>query len=115
MIDYLILAEKPSAAKKMAVAFGSYQGTYAHKNFRIVASHGQLITFCEPNDHNMLKDPQLQLMTRYSSWNLEDLPWDPHDFTWKQQLITGSRKVLDQIKAATSGIEALIIATDDDP
>ncbi|MFC0290603.1 DNA topoisomerase [Bombilactobacillus bombi] len=121
MIDYLILAEKPSAAKKFQKALGGTKGTFSGHSFQIVASHGHLMAFKEPTA--MLKDQSL--VTKYQSWDIKDLPWNPRDFTWQRTYIkslnprtkkmSSSVETIQQIKKASSNIDILVIATDDDP
>lgn len=121
MTDYLILAEKPSAAKKFATALGGTTGSYGGKSYKIVASHGHLMTLKEPTE--MLKDASLA--KKYKSWDVSDLPWDMQDFTWQKTYIKSynprtkkkqsTAADIKKIKEATKDIQTLVIATDDDP
>lgn len=121
MTKYLILAEKPSAAKKFAKALGAMSGTYNNESYKIVSSHGHLMTLAEP--HDMLKNPELA--EKYKSWKLEDLPWDANDFTWERtyaktknprtKRLQSTKKDIAEIKKEAKDAEIFVIATDNDP
>lgn len=50
MIDYMILAEKSSAAKKLAQALGGNAGTFDGHSYEIVHARGHLLTLDEPEN-----------------------------------------------------------------
>lgn len=121
MTKYLILAEKPSAAKKFAKALGGSTGNFNDESYKIVSSHGHLMTLAEP--HEMLKDPKLA--EKYKSWKIEDLPWSANDFTWEKtytktknprtKRLQSTKKDIAEIKKASKDAEVFVIATDNDP
>lgn len=105
-----ILTEKPSAKKNFMKAFGGDKGTINGEQFVIVNALGHLYE---------LKDPKLQvpedLQKKYSSWELENLPWDANDIEWKYQATKGSQSYLKEIKDNLSKCTEIVIATDLDP
>lgn len=120
MNDYLILAEKPSAAKKIATAFGGKKGMYGGHTYEIVSSHGHLMTLKEP-DQMVPQDKS----DKYKSWNLTDLPWNSSDFKWEKTYIReynsrtkkyeSTKGTIDSIKMASKSAKTIVIATDNDP
>ncbi|MBA1392743.1 type IA DNA topoisomerase, partial [Lactobacillus sp. XV13L] len=112
MVEYLLLAEKESAAKHFEKAFGGMSGRYAGHTFKIVRSQGHLLTFKEPTE--MLKDNKL--ISKYQSWDIKDLPWDSRDLNWQRTYNSpSSSKLLKNIKQASQSAEIFVIATDNDP
>ncbi|MFD0896893.1 DNA topoisomerase [Loigolactobacillus binensis] len=122
MIDLLILAEKASAAKHMAKAFGGTTGRMAGKTYKIVHAHGHLMAF---------KDPDKMVTTaaakqRYSSWtDMQTMPWDQADFSWAKTYTKAynaytkksksTRADITAIKAEAANAQAILMATDNDP
>ena len=106
----LILAEKPSAARNFSKALGGTSGTYHGEQYKIVASHGHLYEFVDPEEM-----VPAELKPRYKSWNLAYLPWRPEDLNWKKRKTAGSADTLSNIKSAAAGCDEICIATDDDP
>lgn len=105
-----ILTEKPLAKKSFVKAFGSAKGTYKGEEFVIVNALGHLYE---------LKDPKLQvdesLQKKYSSWELENLPWNHEDFKWLYKSTQGSQPYLKEIKDNLKNCDEIVIATDIDP
>ncbi|QOD85843.1 type IA DNA topoisomerase [Weissella viridescens] len=117
MPKYLILAEKPSAAKNFAKALGGSAGHFADFDYRIMNLRGHLMTFREPEE--MVPET---LAKKYKSWKLADMPWQLNDLNWQRTYIrtrtkgTTNKQLLDQIKAELKqGYDGIIIATDTDP
>lgn len=120
MIDYLILAEKPSAAKNFIAALGGVSGTFDGHSYKIVNSRGHLLTFVEPQK---MVDPSLE--EQYASWSLKDMPWKASELNWKKTYQKGknprtgkvetTKSLVDSIKQASSDANAIVIATDTDP
>ena len=108
-----ILAEKPSAARKMAGALGGMTGTYQGTPYQIVSARGHLYELAQPEEQVIGADAALR--TRLKSWKLEDLPWDVSRFAWKQVPVRGAAEMLRDIKAAFSAADEICIATDSDP
>lgn len=108
-----VVAEKPSAARKMATALGGTRGTYSGTPFLITSLRGHLYEFADPVD--MLKDPGEA--GRYRSWDLANLPWDPDAFTWKRKAKEGTSQMLRDLKKTLSdpSVDEIAIATDIDP
>lgn len=117
-MKYLILAEKPSAAKHLAEALGGFSGfinfipnSTDANSYDIVAAHGHLLELKEP--HEMVTPEKV---IKYKDWvNLDSFPWNPEDFTWEKRPKKGAQDTLNKIKRAAHGHDAIIIATDDDP
>lgn len=119
-MNYLILTEKPSAAKKFATALGGSKGSYNGHTYQIQALTGHMVEFVEP--HEMVSDFETE---NFKSWRPEFMPWDFHKMNWKKKpqkvknLKTGKTiskgDALKQIKGLLSGIDAVVIATDKDP
>ena len=105
-----ILCEKPSAARNFAKALGGPSGTFEGQDYRIVAARGHLFEFQEPE-----KQVADDLVSRYKSWSLKELPWNEKDFTWKRVKTKDAAKVLKEIKEGLKGCEEVAIATDVDP
>lgn len=120
MYDYLILAEKPSAAASFAKALGGKTGTYNGHSYKIVNSFGHILTLAEP-EKMVAKD----LQDKYGSWAVDSMPWKHTDFKWKRVPIVGINprtkrkesmsKTIASIKAEASKASAIVIATDNDP
>lgn len=122
MIDMLILAEKSSAAKHMAKAFGGMTGSVVGKTYKIVHAHGHLMEF---------KDPEKMVTTeadkqRYSSWtDMQTMPWNQDDFSWAKTYAKAynaytkksksTRADVTAIKAEAANAKAILMATDNDP
>jgi len=121
MANYLIITEKPSAAKNFIKALGGKVGEFEGHRFNITNLRGHVMTLKEPEE---MVAPELQ--TAYKSWTLKYLPWQVTDFNWQRtytrskNLRTGriesTKKLLDELKAESKqGYDALVIATDTDP
>ena len=115
---YLILAEKPSAAKNFAKALGGMSGTYNGQQYRITNTVGHIVGFVEP--HEMVDD---DLIDTFKSWDPSLLPWDLSKMTWQKRYLkskqgtkwVSKKNVLDKIKADSQGCDTIVIATDIDP
>ena len=105
-----ILAEKPSASRNMAKAFGGMSGTYNGEKFEICAARGHLYEFCNPEDQ-VSKDKR----DKYHSWLLSNMPWDPNDMKWVYMMKDGAEDTLDAIRDTFEKCDEIVIATDDDP
>lgn len=105
-----ILTEKPSASKNFAAALGGMKGNYKGEDFVITAARGHLYEFADPA---AMVAPALEV--QYKSWEMENLPWSPDDFTWKRVMKQGAQATIKDIKTALSGCDEIVIATDVDP
>ncbi|KIA73403.1 type 1 DNA topoisomerase [Arthrobacter sp. MWB30] len=105
-----ILTEKPSAARKFAEAFGGMKGSFNGQDYAIAAARGHLYEFADPSEM-----VAAGLVTRYKSWELENLPWSPDDFTWKRVMKQGAQATLKEIKNILGACDEIVIATDMDP
>jgi DNA topoisomerase-3 len=106
-----ILTEKPSAARHFAAALGGESGNYNGQSYLITHARGHLYEFVDP--HRMVKDSSLS--EGYKKWDLDRLPWDPEDLSWKMEQINGSEQTAQQVKKDLSGCDEIVIATDVDP
>lgn len=105
-----ILTEKPSASRNFAAALGGMTGTFRGEGYVIAAARGHLYEFADPA---AMVAPNLA--ETYKSWELEHLPWNPSDFTWKRAMKQGAQATVREIKTALSGCDEIVIATDVDP
>lgn len=106
----LILAEKPSAARNFAKALNGMKGDYGGSNYLIYSLRGHVLE---------LIDPHLQvapeLAKTYQSWDIDLLPWQINDFTFKKDIIPDCEDVLDGLARALQEVDEVVIATDNDP
>lgn len=110
MATRLIIAEKPSAAKAMADALANgsasknEQGYFVVGNDRIVACAGHLLEEFMPQDYN----------EAYKAWRIEDLPIHPSEWKVKPSSDASKKRMLALIKKASSGIDEILNAGDND-
>lgn len=118
-MSYLLLAEKPSAAKNMASALGGMQGSYNGQSYKIQALFGHMMEFVEP--HEMVSDRE---QSRFKSWEPGDMPWDITQLSWAKQpqktkdakgKASSKAAAIKAVKEAAKGMSAIVIATDKDP
>lgn len=119
-MTYLILAEKPSAAKNFAKALGGMTGTYNGQPYQIQALFGHMLEYVEP--HEMVSE---DLQEDFKSWDPVSMPWDITQLNWKKQPqksrnmrtgnMTSKAKAIKDVKDASQGKSAVVIATDKDP
>lgn len=105
-----ILAEKPSAARSMAKAFGGTSGIFENEQFEICNARGHLYEFKNPEDQ-----VDAALKSKYHSWMVQNMPWDPDDFKWAYMKKEGASDTLGEIKKTFDKCDEIVIATDDDP
>lgn len=119
-MTYLLIVEKPSAAKNFAKALGGMSGTRNGQAFKIHALVGHMLEYVEP--HEMVP---ADMSEQFKSWDIATMPWDATKMSWQKRpqitknMRTGKmqskKKDIDALKDATKGCDALVIATDDDP
>lgn len=105
-----ILAEKPSAMRNMAKAFGGNSGTFNGEKFELCCARGHLYEFLDPKDQVA---PALQ--DKYKSWMLQNMPWDHTDFKWLYGPRGDVDQCLEDINDTFEKCDEIVIATDDDP
>ena len=105
-----ILTEKPSAKRNFAKALGGFSGVFDGEEYVIASARGHLYQFVEPK---LQVDASKQ--EQYSSWNLDNLPWDEKDFKWRYEKGKDVTKTLNEIKEALKDCDEIVIGTDDDP
>ena len=105
-----ILAEKPSAMRNMAKAFGGTKGTFNGEQFELCAARGHLFEF---KDVSLMVPKAMQ--EKYKYWRLESLPWDHHDINWAYTARGDVGDVAEAIDDVFSRCDEICIATDDDP
>lgn len=105
-----ILAEKPSAMRNMAKAFNGTKGSINGEAFQLCCARGHLYEFVGPS-LQVKKD----LQPKYKSWLLENMPWDPNDFSWKYGSRGDADRILEDINDVFEACDEICIATDDDP
>lgn len=104
----VILAEKSSAAKNFAKALGGMSGKYKGEDYEIVHSVGHIYSFPKKVSE-LVPDAKKD---KYDNWEVENLPWDPNDFTWK--IVPTNKEVIANIKTALSRATEVCVATDND-
>lgn len=105
-----ILAEKPSAMRNMAKAFGGNSGTFNGEQFMLCCARGHLYEFLDPKDQ-----VAPALSDKYKSWLLQNMPWDHQDFKWKYGPRGDVSQALEDINDTFEQCDEIVIATDDDP
>lgn len=109
-----IINEKKSQAQDYAKALGGPSGTmpqecmFPGEEYQIVYAAGHLYEWAPLSD--MVDDPDT-----YSSWNLDDLPFDRHGIHWHKALIKDKERYIKPIKDALAKSDKVIISTDNDP
>lgn len=121
-MTYLLIAEKPSAAKNFAKALGGMTGSFNGQSYKVQALFGHMLEFVEP--HEMVGDDN-QKKNDFKSWEPGTMPWDVTQLSWKRQaqktknMKTGKMSskagAINDVKKAAVGASALVIATDKDP
>lgn len=119
-MTYLLIAEKPSAAKNFAKALGGMTGSFNGQSYKVQALFGHMLEFVEP--HEMVGDRE---KNDFKSWEPGTMPWDVTQLSWKKQaqktknMKTGKMSskagAIQDVKKAAAGASALVIATDKDP
>lgn len=125
MQRYMILCEKPSYRNIVSKALGGYEGTFDGYHYIAVASEGHLLGLVDPD-----KQVSEDLIEKYASWDLENLPWDISDFQWKKDFVksvsrtksgkttystTHKRQIYNNIVKVAKTCDAIIMMTDTDP
>lgn len=105
-----IMTEKPSASRNFAKALGGMSGTHNGEKYVIVAARGHLYELASPEG----QVPKA-LAPEYKSWDLQKLPWNEKDFSWKRVKQKDVTATLNAIKTAAAGCDELCIAGDVDP
>lgn len=119
-MTYLLIVEKPSAAKNFAKALGGMTGNRNGQAFKIQALVGHMLSYVEP--HEMVPE---DMSEQFKSWDIATMPWDATKLSWQKRpqvtknMRTGKmqskKKDIDAVAEAAKGCSALVIATDDDP
>jgi DNA topoisomerase III len=120
-MTYLLLAEKPSAAKNFAKALGGMNGSYNGQPYQVQTLYGHMLEFVEP--HEMVSGEQEK--KDFKSWEPGTMPWDVTQLNWKKQpqksknmktgKMTSKAGAIQEVKKAAQNASAIVIATDKDP
>lgn len=105
-----ILCEKPSAARNFAKALGGMAGSFNGKQYQITHALGHLYEFAQPDEM-----VDASKAATYKSWDIDNLPWNEKDFSWKRVRKDKAGPVLKNIKEILSKCNEIVIATDVDP
>ena len=120
-MKYLILAEKPSAARSFTKDLGGRTGEINGNEYKIVAAHGHLMELANPEKQTNNEDFN-QAVAKWS--NISEIPWPLDKFKWEKDYKesrdrngrkTTTRGDVMDIKRAAKGYDAIVIATDNDP
>ncbi|MCC2249011.1 DUF3945 domain-containing protein [Virgibacillus sp. AGTR] len=119
-MTYLLLAEKPSAAKNFAKALGGMTGMYNGQAYKVQTLFGHMLEFVEP--HEMVGESEKK---DFQSWEPGTMPWDVSQLNWKKQAqksknmktgkVTSKAGAIQDVKKAAKNVSAIVIATDKDP
>ncbi|KAA8435057.1 DNA topoisomerase [Weissella sagaensis] len=120
-MKYLIVTEKPSAAKNFVKALGGQTGQFSGNDYRIVNLHGHMMGFKEPEE--MVSEEK---QTAYKSWTLKYLPWQLDEMNWQRTYLKQRQPRTGRLKSTKTELtelqqesknnyDALVIATDTDP
>lgn len=109
-MKYVIICEKPSAAKNFAKALGGRTGVFDGKEYEIVALAGHVMTYKDPVDmvSNDLKD-------KYKAWSLDTLPWNINELSFERKVAPKKGDLLANVKSIVRTADALVAACDVDP
>lgn len=113
-MSIVIVAEKASAARNMATALGGTSGAYQGQSYQIVRLQGHLYEWSDPSAQVKNSD----LVKRYKSWGLANLPWDLDDIAWRRvpnQNTSGVRDIIKTVVNACNSADEIVCATDLDP
>lgn len=105
-----ILTEKPSARANFATALGGVIGVFDGQQYKIVNARGHLYEYLDPD-----QQVPAALQSQYKSWDLQHLPWDETQFSWKRREKRDVGSLLQSLKSELSGCDEIVIATDVDP
>lgn len=118
-MTYLLLAEKPSAAKNFAKALDGMSGTYNGQAYQVQTLYGHMLEFVEP--HEMVGDREKK---DFQAWEPGTMPWDVSQLNWKKKAqvtknmktgkMTSKASAIAEVKKAAKGKSAIVIATDKD-
>jgi len=108
----LIIAEKPSAAKKFASALGGMSGTFDGDEYSIIPLHGHILSNPVPDEVALA--PYKETVGKFS--NLEGIPWSHTWFDFNKKVPTGESdvRILRDIKGYLSNGYIPVIASDID-
>ena len=119
-MTYLLIVEKPSAAKNFAAALGGPAGSFEGQSYKIQTLYGHMLEFVEP--HEMVDASEAD---QFKSWSPETMPWDASRMSWQKRaqvtknMKTGKKQSkqdgINAVKKAAQGCDAIVIATDKDP
>ena len=101
----VVVAEKPSVARDLAVVLGAKQrkeGYYEGNDWRVTWALGHLATLKTPDEY----DPALK------RWSLDRLPFVPERFELKPSGDRGQRQQLDIVAELCRDADELVCATD---
>ncbi len=94
----------------MSAALGGQRGSYKGADYEVTNLRGHLYEFVLP--HQMVAG---SLADSYQKWDLDKLPWNLQDLSWKREPQKNVSDVIKNLKAALSRGDEIVIATDLDP
>lgn len=119
-MKYLIITEKPSARKNFEKALGGVSGHFLDFDYELTNLRGHVMQLSAPE-----KQVPSELHDQIADWNLDYLPWDLSAFAWKNTYIKGknprtgkvesTKSLIEDLKVKVQGMDAIVIATDNDP
>lgn len=116
-VKLLILCEKNSARQTFEKALNGRSGVHSivtpNDEYYLTNASGHLLELADPEDQ-VSEDKK----DYYKTWDLQNIPWDYTDFTWKKIPIRSnnrSTELLNKIKQDARDKDGIVIATDNDP
>lgn len=108
-----ILTEKKSAKDNFSKALGGSSGVFDGESYIIVNARGHLFQYPEDPDKMVIPSKAKY----YSTWSLNNLPWEETDFRWSKQALRdkNAKNILFNLKNTLDDVDEIVIATDNDP
>lgn len=111
----MILCEKDTAKQNFKLALGGNSGVRRlitdSDTYILESANGHLLSLVSP-------DMQVSEYKKeyYRKWDIKNLPWNKEDFNWSKEPIRATDfEDLERIKKISKEVDAIIVATDNDP
>ena len=107
----VVLTEKPSAARNFAKALGGMSGSFQGNPYKIASLRGHLMEL-DKDFNNQVPSSRVPF---YTTWSLDNLPWNPSELAYRKIVKADCEKLLDSLSEDLRGADEVVIATDNDP